>query len=387
MASNVASAAPSGTLALETISDAEAFARLEPEWDDLVRAMRRPAPLLLHGWLREWWAHYGGGGKLAVHVATRDGRLVGALPLCVRRSHGLRVLSFLGGRHSALADVLVAPGEEDVAADLARRAAGTKHDYADLFGLPGGSRLVEELNGVGFRLIERVEAPIVDLEPGWDAVYHDKMSAKRQREHRRRMRNLANLGRLELSTARTPDEVRPALEDAFELHELRWNGRPDGSEFTTPLGRRFHRAAMAALAERDVVRIVSMTIDGRPVAFHLFFALASRMYFFRLGFDPAFGRNSPGILTTHASIEVGAAEGARLVEFLGGTERYKIELADRFDPLYEGFGLERSPQGRLAVQAHLAAIRARRRLKRSELLRHAYFDGLAPVRRLRGRLS
>ena len=65
----------------ETVSAAGAFERLRQEWDDLVRAMERPSPFLVHAWLSEWWRHYGDGWTLAVHVVRQDGRLVGALPL------------------------------------------------------------------------------------------------------------------------------------------------------------------------------------------------------------------------------------------------------------------------------------------------------------------
>ena len=76
-----------------TLGDFEALA---PEWDDLVRAMPRPSPFLLHGWLTEWWRCYGDGAELAVHIARRGGRLGAALPLLVRRRGGLRVACFVG---------------------------------------------------------------------------------------------------------------------------------------------------------------------------------------------------------------------------------------------------------------------------------------------------
>ena len=85
----------------------EAFEALAGQWDDLVRAMPRPSPFLLHGWLTEWWRHYGGGAELAVDVCRHDGRLVGALPLIIRRRAGLRVASFMGDRHAVLPDLLL----------------------------------------------------------------------------------------------------------------------------------------------------------------------------------------------------------------------------------------------------------------------------------------
>jgi CelD/BcsL family acetyltransferase involved in cellulose biosynthesis len=381
-----ATIAPAG-LTLGTISTETSFAGLADQWDGLVRSRPRPSPFLLHAWIVEWWRHYGDGGELALHVAVRDGALVGALPLCLRSRYGLRVLSFVGG-HTSLADLLVADGERpEVAAGLAAQAASGAQDFAEFSGLPSASRLVAELGSSRIRLIERSEAPVLDLSRGWDEVYRTKFSAKKRSHHRRRRRQLAELGRVEVAVARTSAELEQALEDAFTLHTLRWDGRPDGSGFASPLGRSFHHATIQALAPLDVPRIVTLKIDGRAVAFHYYLALEGRMYVHRIAFDPAFGRFSPGLINTLDAIEIAASEGVTRVEFLGGAERYKVEVADRLEPLYQGFGLARSLKGRAAVAGRLGGIRMRRRLKRSAAVRRFYFDGLAPARRLLGRVA
>src|SRR5438045_9614908 len=46
-------------LRLETIDSEDGLVALADSWDDLVRAMPRPSPFLLHCWLVEWWRHYG----------------------------------------------------------------------------------------------------------------------------------------------------------------------------------------------------------------------------------------------------------------------------------------------------------------------------------------
>jgi CelD/BcsL family acetyltransferase involved in cellulose biosynthesis len=374
-------------LTLGTISSETSFAGLADEWDGLVRSMPRPSPFLLHAWVVEWWRHHSDGGQLAVHVAYRDGRLVAALPLCLRSRYGLRVLSFVGG-HTSLADLLVADGEHpDVAAALAERAASAGQDFAEFSGLPAASRLVAELGSPRLRLVERSEAPVLDLSRGWDEVYRSKFSSKKRSHHRRRRRQLAELGHLEVEVARTADELERALDDAFTLHVLRWHGRPDGSGFATQVGRSFHHAIVQALAPLDVPRIVTLKIDGRPVAFHYYLALEGRMYVHRIAFDPAFGRFSPGLINTLDAIEIADAEGVTRVEFLGGAERYKVELADHLEPLYQGFGLARSLRGRAAVSGRVGGIRVRKRLKRSPAVRRFYFEGLAPARRLLGRVA
>ena len=371
---------------VETIADGRNFAALDGEWDALVRAMPRPSPFLLHGWLCEWWRHHGAGARLQVHVARSEGRLVGALPLYVRSRAGLRVAHFLGDDACALGDLLVAAtAPAGTAGLIAARAADGGHDFADLFGLPAESRLAGVLGPGRLTLVQRADAPVLDLADGWEATYRARTSAKRRNLHGRRRRQLARLGRLDVTVASALSELEPALEEAFRLHEARWRDRPEASGFATPPGRRFHRAALRALAPAGVPRIVLLRLDGHAIACNYFMRLDGRMYFHELAFDPAFAQYSPGLVTTMEAIAAADREGVRRVEFLGGAERYKLELADRCEPLHQGVGLPGTLRGRAVVPLRARAVRARRHLKDTRA-RRLYYEGLAPVRRVRRRL-
>jgi len=368
----------------ETISTPERFAALGESWDSLVRAMQRPSPHLLHGWLVAWWRHFGDRRELAVEAAFRRDELVGAVPLCVQRRHGLDVLTFLGAEQVALADLLLAPGERTgVATELAARAAATKHDYADLHGLTGSSRLVKALGSSPLQLIVRAEAPVLELDgTDWETHYATRLSSKQRALHRRRIRQLSKLGKLETTVAQTRAELEPALEDAFELHALRWEGRPDGSDFGTETGKQFHREATAAIAELRVPRIVTLTLDGRPIAFGYYFLIEGTMHCYRLAFDPKLQRYSPGLVNRFDTLDHAFGDGATRIEFLGGLERYKVELTDRREPLHEGLGLAQSAAGKAVVSARLNGVRLRRFAKRSPRIRRFYYEGLAPARKL-----
>ena len=191
----------------------------------------------------------------------------------------------------------------------------------------------------------------------------------------------SRLGEVTFEVARTLEELAPALEEAFRLHAARWRDRPEASGFATPAGRRFHRAALRALAPLGVARIALLRV-GRPRR-RLQLLLPPR----RTGCTSTSWRSTrrsragrPGQVATLDAIEAAAAEGARRVEFLGGGERYKLELADRLEPLYQGLGLATTPRGRAAVAARAARSDARRRLKRTPA-RRLYYEGLAPARR------
>jgi CelD/BcsL family acetyltransferase involved in cellulose biosynthesis len=370
----------------ERITNIDDFEALAPQWDALVEAMGRPSPFLLHGWLAEWWRHCADGAQPSIEIIRDQGRLAGALPLAVRRRGGLRIASFMGDAQTVLCDLLLSPeATPDVTDSLTGALYGGDYDVADLHGLPADSHVARAL-GTRLETIQRIEAPVVDLNGGWDAVYRAKTNAKKRNLHKRRRRQLSELGELTVTVAREPDELAPALEEAFQLHALRWEGRPDGSGFTSEAGRRFHRAALQRLATQGIPRIVTLRLDGRAIAFHYWFALAGRMYVHRLAFDPALARWSPGLVNTLDALEAAAAEGMTRVEFLGGGERYKTELADGFAPLYQGYAAPGGLRGRAYVAAQLAAIRARLALKRNERLHRLYFDDLARARTLGRRL-
>jgi CelD/BcsL family acetyltransferase involved in cellulose biosynthesis len=356
----------------ERISSESAFAELGHSWDDLVRALPRPSPFLLHTWLVGWYRHFGRGSELAIQAAFRDGSLVAAFPLVHRRWRGLRVGKFLGGDLSSLADLLLSPSEDpSTAAALIERAAA-QHDFAELFAMCDGSNVVKNASPQDLRLFRRADGPVLELTDDWDALYERKLSAKRRRSLRRRGHQLRKVGRMEFACARSREDVEAALDDCFRLHALRWAGRTDRSGFATGPGVSFHRAVLPALADQDVIRLSTLRLNGRPIAFALAFAVAGRLYCYRMAFDPSFARSSPGLRTLHELLAWASREGLRRVEFMGTGERFKLDLADGLEPLYLGLGLAGSAQGRAMVGARSGVRHLRERLGNSPTVRRAY---------------
>jgi CelD/BcsL family acetyltransferase involved in cellulose biosynthesis len=366
-----------------TISSVADFAALADPWDRLVRAMPRPCPYLLHGWLDEWWRRLGRRVEAAVHVAFREGHLVAALPLMVRRRFGVRVALFLGdsGYGVPLADLLLAEGEPAVSAGSLVRYAAAHHDCADLRYVPTESRLGTAAAGRR-SLVPRLDAPVCALEAGRDAA--GRMPPKTRRQLSRMRRRLAEAGRVDVAIARAGEDLVAAFRDGVRLHALRWRGRFDGSDLADAAGRRFEEAALLRLAAHDVPRIVTLRLDGRPIAYNYYFALGGRMIGHRTAFDPALARFSPGLLNLLDTLAAAAAEGLTTAEFLGGAERFKTVLADRPEPLHQFCGLAAGARGRGYVAWREAAASLRVRLKRSPTLRRMYHTGRDRMRRMAG---
>jgi CelD/BcsL family acetyltransferase involved in cellulose biosynthesis len=222
------------------------------------------------------------------------------------------------------------------------------------------------------QLIERLDAPVLDLRPGWAEIERVRLSSKARATRRSRLRKLGELGSVELELARKAAELEPALEEAFRLHELRWQGRRETSGFSSPTGRAFHRAAILRLAAADIPRLLLVRLDGKAIAFNLYLQLGGSFCGLTMAFDPAYAKFAPGTEALLATLENAADEGIERAEFLGAGMPYKQRLADHVEPIYEGVGLAATVRGRAAVHAFLGGIRLRRRLKRSATARRVY---------------
>jgi CelD/BcsL family acetyltransferase involved in cellulose biosynthesis len=88
------------------------------------------------------------------------------------------------------------------------------------------------------------------------------------------------------------------------------------------------------------------------------------------------------MVTALDSLELAAGEGATRAEFLGGAERYKLELADGLEPLHLGLGLAGNARGRTAVAARARWLRLRRRSKNSVLAKKVYYGSASARQRL-----
>jgi CelD/BcsL family acetyltransferase involved in cellulose biosynthesis len=370
------------TLEIRTHHSRADLAALAPGWDEIVAAAPRPSPYLLAGWIDEWLGGPGADATVAAVSAHRDGRLVGLLPTCVVRRHGLRVLTFLGDRESWCADLLLAPGEPgSTASRLLDESRQLPYDVAELTGLPGTSLLASAAE-TRLCVIERVEAPVLDMPEGWDAAYTAKASSQRRARDRKRERQLEAAGAFEQVVAESSEAVEAVFDDVLVLHELRWGGKRDGSEFGTPAGARAQRAALRRLADAGHAGIMLLRLDGRPIGFQIWLVLGETMYLHRSGVDPSAMKFSPGLIAMRRTIAHGAAElGTRMIEMQGAGDQYKLDLATRVLPMHDGYGLARNPLGALAARATSAEVRVRIRLRKVEVLRRLYVDGPKALRR------
>ena len=273
----------------------DALEAIEPEWRALWEADPRATPFQHPGWLLPWTRHLWGGGKIRTLALRCQGRLAGLAPLFLwgfgGRPETVRV-SFLGAGITDYLDVLAAPqaDQECAAAVLDWLWRNRREwDLCDLQELRPESPLLRAALPREFlpdaapcsicpvaRLAATPDEHLAALDP------------KFRTDLRRAENRLRGAGALEF---RRGDAL---LEELFRLHAARWKDRHEEGVLATERLQAFHRESAARLSEAGMLRLYALFVDGRCIAAQYNIAARQRVYAYLSGFDPEWGKYSPG---------------------------------------------------------------------------------------------
>jgi hypothetical protein len=326
-ASPVPAQAPAPVTEVRTVRDATAFDALAADWDALVERCAVATPFQSHAWLSSWWHSYGRPGRLRVVTVRRDGVLVGAAPLMLRR-RALPLLTGVGQGLTDFLDVLLDDAEaEGTAAVLARAMAaelGLRRPWVvlDLRELRPGSaahRIAEHWPGAARLLPDSLcqHLPGVPME---ELV--SRLPGRTAQRSRVKLRRLEAAG---IETRTVPaEEVPRALRELLALHELQWRGRGVTPEHLRPrFAEHLSRSAeRMAAAGRATVR--QYRLDGELVACDLTLQVHGLSALYLYGVRPELRErvDVAGILLRESAAHA-VATGRGELSLLRGDEPYK----------------------------------------------------------------
>jgi hypothetical protein len=102
------------------------------------------------------------------------------------------------------------------------------------------------------------------------------------------------MGAVVVEVASTPAALRTAAEAFLALEGAGWKaGR--GALLSDPALATFLRSATRQLAEDGLCRIVSLRLDGRPIAMTILFDSQNHSYCWKIAFDERFRAQAPGV--------------------------------------------------------------------------------------------
>lgn len=155
---------------------------------------------------------------------------------------------------------------------------------------------VAETRGLPLVTTDEAERPVLQSDLEAEDYLKASLRPHHYREFRRLKRRLADLGALEHRVARGPEEIHHAIEAFLTLEASGWKGRERTAMAIDRYRAAFAREAVHRLAEQDMCRIHSLTLDGRTIASLIVLVESGYAYTWKTAYDENFSTFSPGTL-------------------------------------------------------------------------------------------
>ncbi|MCT2398938.1 GNAT family N-acetyltransferase [Novosphingobium mangrovi (ex Huang et al. 2023)] len=190
--------------------------------------------------------------------------------------------------------------------------------------------LAAAMKGRGLIVTRPAQAsPTIAFEEG-ETDPAQRFNAGRRSDFRRARRRAEALGEVSFEMhVPSPETFDGLFEQAVAVEQRSWKGEVGTALGTDAVKAAFFHDFLLGACEDGNCRIAFMRIDGKAVAMHLAVEFQQRYWLFKIGFDQAFSRCSPGnLLMLHALADV-MARGLRGVELLGEVEPWIAEVWTR----------------------------------------------------------
>ena len=143
------------------------------------------------------------------------------------------------------------------------------------------------------------------------------------------MKYLEARGAIHLATATDRDDAHRFFDKLVELHQSEWERRGEDGSYSHPYMIKFHRQLIDRRFEYGEVQLLQLSLAGEAIGYLYNFVYKNRVFFYSCGFkyDQTNNRYRPGLIAHKEAIEMNAAEGRDVYDFLGGGHRYAANLS------------------------------------------------------------
>lgn len=339
-------------LQVEEINQFDRLDKIRQEWGVLF--LQTPGASFFHtlDWLEIYWRHFGHGQKLRVLLVRDADRLVGIVPLVIRREQThvgtIRTLTFPLHDWGSFYGPLGLDAETTLQAGL-RHIRKTPRDWDILElrwqGAPDTDPEVAQraMLAAGFQAIPTISdhVAVVDLTGPWETYWGSRKGAWLRR-FRHAEHQLAKQGEITylryrpLGLAQNEGSPRWDLYDACEeIASRSWQGSAtDGTTLSHTSVRGFLRESHEAATALGNADLNLLYVGGLPAAFIYGYYHRGYLYGLRRGFDAERCRQGAGNVLLAYMLRDSFSRGDRLYDMGVGSFESKRHFQTRLLPIW-----------------------------------------------------
>lgn len=316
------------------------WAKLEKDWDFLSENSSFPHPFSTFPWYKVWFKYFGNPPEVKVCFAQEDNGQISGLGIFKEENgHGSRSkISLLGSLDVwDYRDFIVLAGKEKEFLEKFTNffCKGPWH-ILEFRGLSEFSPTFKNLPNIMqskdlfiSREIEEISL-YIDLPASWEE-FLTNLKAKERHELRRKIRRLHREEEFSVEIFRELSAPSEEIEKFFALHRQSSRNK---AEFMTPKMESFFRDLAIEFHQRGWLDLAFLKIRGKEAATFFSFNFRDTYYLFNSGYNPEYGRLSPGIVLAAFSIQEAIKKGKKRLNFLRGQEDYKYRLGGQEERIF-----------------------------------------------------
>jgi CelD/BcsL family acetyltransferase involved in cellulose biosynthesis len=332
--------------------------RLAEEWDELADRVGA-APWSRPGWVAAWWRGFGSGRLEIVETRSEDG-----LTAVVALERKGRRVSGAANWHSPEAPLIVSGGDgtRELGARLFAGARSvTLRDVAE----PAIDGLRDAATGKRWSVLTRPteRSPYVEVQGSFED-YLATLDRHHVKETLRRRRRLGEEGDLVFCVEDGRERLDELLAEGWPVEASGWKRETGTAVDSTQETLAFYTDVARWAADRGILRLAFLRLDGRAIAFELALEEHGVYAILKGGFDVELRKFGPGGLITHDQLERAFGLGLRRYEFLGTDESYKTVWTRTAHERVVLQAFAPTPAGRAERAAHVYGRPLARRLLR-----------------------
>lgn len=366
---------------IEISGESKLLTKLEPQWKDLLEKCQADPIFNSPSWIQNWLAHFGNSNdKLRLILLKESQNILGIAGLYLTIEQWgivrVRALTPLGRSTAEYLDLIFPSATEETYAALLESILQCKDwDVLSLSRLPQHSLTRESMKDaaakLGLTVVEEKEevCPFIELKGSFDTYMRERFSGKFRNNIQRNRKKLGKLGmhRLEILTDSTDLDVKLSM--VFDLDRRSWKGKRGLGIFGNEEKRSFFSEIAKSMASHDSLALHLQFLEDGLISYIFGFKSHEKVYVYSMGFDPDFGKYSPGTISIADLLNWSFENHVKIFDFLRGGEKYKklwTDTATQNVNLHIFFPSVKSRALSSALKTRLALRRLKRQIRPPE---------------------